>query len=127
MFLNLIKNAAEAIGPDVHDGEIELTTAFRPGVRMSVAGTRERVSLPLEFCVRDNGPGVPNDLIRNLFDPFVTTKVSGSGLGLALVAKLVGDHGGVVECEVSAAQNDVPGAYANACGERRARLRAIKV
>jgi two-component system nitrogen regulation sensor histidine kinase GlnL len=99
VFLNLVKNAAEAIGPDAVDGEIELTTAFRPGVRMTVPGTRERVSLPLEFCVRDNGPGVPEDLARHLFDPFVTTKQSGSGLGLALVAKIVGDHGGVVECD----------------------------
>jgi two-component system, NtrC family, nitrogen regulation sensor histidine kinase GlnL len=99
VFLNLIKNAAEAIGPDALDGEIELTTAFRPGVRLTVPGSRERVSLPLEFCVRDNGPGVPEDLVRHLFDPFVTTKQSGSGLGLALVAKIVGDHGGVVECE----------------------------
>jgi two-component system nitrogen regulation sensor histidine kinase GlnL len=99
VFLNLVKNAAEAIGPDALDGEIELTTAFRPGVRLTVPGSRERVSLPLEFCVRDNGPGVPDDLVRHLFDPFVTTKQSGSGLGLALVAKIVGDHGGVVECE----------------------------
>lgn len=97
--LNLIKNAAEAIGPDATDGEIVLTTAFRPGVRMSVPGARERVSLPLEFCVRDNGPGVPADLMPHLFDPFVTTKATGSGLGLALVAKIVGDHGGVIECD----------------------------
>jgi two-component system nitrogen regulation sensor histidine kinase GlnL len=99
VFLNLVKNAAEAIGHDALDGEIELTTAFRPGVRLTIPGSRERVSLPLEFCVRDNGPGVPDDLVRHLFDPFVTTKQSGSGLGLALVAKIVGDHGGVVECE----------------------------
>jgi two-component system nitrogen regulation sensor histidine kinase GlnL len=57
------------------------------------------VSLPLEFCVKDNGPGVPEDLLPNLFDPFVTTKATGSGLGLALVAKIVGDHGGIIECE----------------------------
>jgi two-component system, NtrC family, nitrogen regulation sensor histidine kinase GlnL len=98
VFLNLIKNAAEAIG-DVPDGEILLTTAFRPGVRLSLPGSKTRVSLPLEFCVRDNGPGVPEDLMPHLFDPFVTTKPSGSGLGLALVAKIVGDHGGVIECE----------------------------
>ena len=97
--LNLIKNAAEAIGPDNPDGEIALTTAFRPGVRLSVPGAKERVSLPLEFCVRDNGPGVPADLTPHLFDPFVTTKASGTGLGLALVAKIIGDHGGVIECE----------------------------
>jgi len=97
--LNLIKNAAEAIGADSADGEIVLTTAFRPGVRLSVPGSKERVSLPLEFCVRDNGPGVPADLVPHLFDPFVTTKASGTGLGLALVAKIVGDHGGVIECE----------------------------
>ena len=62
-------------------------------------GARQRVSLPLEFCVRDNGPGVPEDLMEHLFDPFVTTKTTGTGLGLALVAKIVGDHGGVIECE----------------------------
>jgi two-component system nitrogen regulation sensor histidine kinase GlnL len=57
------------------------------------------VSLPLEFCVKDNGPGVPEDLMPHLFDPFVSTKPTGSGLGLALVAKIVGDHGGIIECE----------------------------
>jgi two-component system, NtrC family, nitrogen regulation sensor histidine kinase GlnL len=99
IFLNLIKNAAEAIGENAPDGEIHLTTAFRPGVRLSLPGSKSRVSLPLEFCVKDNGPGVPEELMPHLFDPFVTTKPSGSGLGLALVAKIVGDHGGVVECE----------------------------
>ena len=98
VFLNLVKNAAEAVA-DVDEPEIALTTAFRPGVRLSVPGKATRVSLPLEFCVKDNGHGVPDDLLPNLFDPFVTTKPTGSGLGLALVAKIVGDHGGIIECE----------------------------
>ncbi|TCT03570.1 two-component system sensor histidine kinase NtrB [Aquabacter spiritensis] len=98
VFLNLVKNAAEAIDGD-GDGEIQLTTAFRPGVRLTVPGTTSRVSLPLEFCVKDNGKGVPDDLLPHLFDPFVTTKPTGSGLGLALVAKIIGDHGGIVECD----------------------------
>jgi two-component system nitrogen regulation sensor histidine kinase GlnL len=98
VFLNLVKNAAEAIG-NMPDGEIVLTTAFRPGMRLSVPGNTNKVTLPLEFCVRDNGPGVPEELLPHLFDPFVTTKANGTGLGLALVAKIIGDHGGVIECE----------------------------
>ena len=99
VFLNLVKNAAESIGEGASDGEIQITSAFRPGVRLLSPGTKTRVSLPLEFCIKDNGPGVPEDLLPHLFDPFVTTKPTGSGLGLALVAKIVGDHGGIIECE----------------------------
>ncbi|HEY4861706.1 MAG TPA: nitrogen regulation protein NR(II) [Xanthobacteraceae bacterium] len=99
VFLNLVKNAAEAIGEEAADGEICLSSSFRPGVRLTVPGSKTRVALPLEFCVRDNGPGVPEDLLPHLFDPFVTTKPSGSGLGLALAAKIIGDHGGIIECE----------------------------
>jgi two-component system nitrogen regulation sensor histidine kinase GlnL len=99
VFLNLVKNAAESIGETAIDGEIQITTAFRPGVRLTLPGSRSRVSLPMEFCIKDNGPGVPADLLPHMFDPFVTTKTSGSGLGLALVAKIIGDHGGIIECE----------------------------
>jgi two-component system nitrogen regulation sensor histidine kinase GlnL len=99
VLLNLMKNAAEAIGTQAIDGEVTLTTAYRPGIRMQVAGSSGRIALPLEIGIRDNGPGVPPDLLPHLFDPFVTTKAQGSGLGLALVAKVIGDHGGIVECE----------------------------
>ncbi len=102
VFLNLVKNAAEAVAELGTDGEIQLTTAFRPGVRLSLPGKKSRVSLPLEFCVKDNGPGVSEDLRPHLFDPFVSTKPTGSGLGLALVAKIIGDHGGIIECESQA-------------------------
>jgi two-component system nitrogen regulation sensor histidine kinase GlnL len=97
-FLNLVKNSAEAIG-DRADGQITLSTAFRPGLRMRLANSGASVRLPLEICVTDNGPGVPGDMKEHLFEPFVTSKANGAGLGLALVAKIIGDHGGVIECE----------------------------
>lgn len=98
VFLNLAKNAAEAIMDSGSEGEITLTTAFRPGMRLQVPGSPQRVSLPLEVGVHDTGPGIPEDLRPHVFDAFVTSKPQGKGLGLALVAKIIRDHGGVVEC-----------------------------
>jgi two-component system nitrogen regulation sensor histidine kinase GlnL len=98
--LNLVKNAAEAITA-IGDsaGEITLVTAYQHGVRLAVPGSDHRLELPLVVAVRDNGPGIPDDIRSNLFDPFVSSKPSGSGLGLALVAKIVADHGGLIEVD----------------------------
>lgn len=98
VFLNLAKNAAESISLAGTVGEITMTTAFRPGVKLTVPGSNERVSLPFEVCIHDNGPGISEDLRPHIFEAFVSTKPQGRGLGLALVAKIVRDHGGVVEC-----------------------------
>jgi len=95
VFLNLVKNAAEACPPT--GGEIGLLTAYQQGVKFAVPGSNSRVHLPLAISVRDNGEGIPEDIRGCLFDPFVTSKPKGSGLGLALVAKIIGDHGGVIE------------------------------
>jgi two-component system nitrogen regulation sensor histidine kinase GlnL len=97
ILLNLVKNAAEAVDP--REGEIHLITAYHHGVRIAVPGSSERVHLPLQVLVRDNGPGIAEEVRATLFEPFVTTKRGGQGLGLALVAKLVTDQGGLIECD----------------------------
>jgi len=94
--INLIKNACEAIAGQP-DARIILSTAFRHGMAVSPAPGRPRQALPIELCVIDNGPGAPGDLAEHLFDPFVSTKREGQGLGLSLVDKLVRDMGGIVQ------------------------------
>jgi two-component system nitrogen regulation sensor histidine kinase GlnL len=95
VFLNLVKNAAEA--SPASGGEIVLATAYRHGRRLSTIGGERPRQVPLMVSITDNGPGIPEDLRPHLFDPFVTTKRNGTGLGLALVAKVIGDHGGIIE------------------------------
>jgi two-component system nitrogen regulation sensor histidine kinase GlnL len=96
VFQNLLKNAAEAI-PRV-GGTIAIATAYRPGVKLVRPGQKSE-GLPLVVTITDNGPGIPENLIRDIFDPFVSSKVNGTGLGLSLVSKFISDHGGVVECD----------------------------
>ncbi|MEO5374910.1 MAG: ATP-binding protein [Alphaproteobacteria bacterium] len=95
VFLNLVKNAAEAV--PAGRGEIILSTAYQHGVRVAVPASNTRLNLPLAVSIQDNGSGIPSDLWPHLFDPFVTTRPTGTGLGLALVAKMVSDHGGLIE------------------------------
>lgn len=94
VFLNLVKNAAEAVTPE--GGQITISTHYQHGVRMSFGNTQERQDLPITVEIRDNGAGVPEDMLEHLFEPFISTKPKGSGLGLSLVARIVSDHGGLV-------------------------------
>lgn len=97
-FLNLLNNAVQATS-QFNVGNITIGTAFRHGMRASVPGSGQWMDLPLEVSIRDDGPGVPENIRANLFDAFVTSKPGGTGLGLALVAKIIHGHGGVIECK----------------------------
>jgi two-component system nitrogen regulation sensor histidine kinase GlnL len=107
VILNLVKNAAEAATQEGQGKpEITLMTGFQHGMRLTVPGNKARVDVPLLVVVRDNGPGIPDDIRPHLFEPFVTSKASGSGLGLALVAKIIGDHGGLIEVDSRPGRTD---------------------
>ncbi|WP_308814082.1 ATP-binding protein [Sphingomonas sp. GV3] len=96
ILINLLKNAQEATR-DTRQPRLVLTTAYRHGMSVSATPGRPRIPLPIEICVIDNGPGAPPDIADHLFDPFVSGRPEGQGLGLALVDKLMRDMGGIVQ------------------------------
>ena len=103
VFLNLVKNAIEAAGPHA---ELTVTTSYRHGIWIRNA-EGQRVRLPIEITVKDNGPGVPEHLKGHLFDPFVSGKEGGTGLGLALVARYISEMGGTVTCDTHASSGAI--------------------
>lgn len=100
LFLNMVKNSAEAL-QSVARPTITLSTAYRSGQRISIDKTGERLKLPILVSVEDNGPGIPESMRERLFEPFITSKEGGRGLGLAIVAKLATDLGALVELDES--------------------------
>ena len=85
---NLVQNALDAM-EGRPGGTLEVSTRC-----MEETGCRF-----VEFSVADNGPGVGQDMLHNLFEPYVTAKAKGTGLGLAIVKKIVEEHGGIVWAE----------------------------
>ncbi|WP_375172952.1 nitrogen regulation protein NR(II) [Pseudooceanicola sp.] len=89
--LNLLKNASEAAGKE--GGTIRLHTFFEHSFRLRRSDGKGK-ALPLQIEIIDDGPGLPPDIADEIFDPFVSGKENGTGLGLALVSKIISDHGG---------------------------------
>ncbi len=95
IFLNLVKNAVEAAG---ENAEITVTTKYQHGIWIKKKdGSLKR--LPIEISISDNGGGIPDAIKNHLFDPFVSGKEGGTGLGLALVARYVSEMEGTVSCD----------------------------
>jgi len=93
VFLNLLKNASEA---QPKGGTITIRTYFERGLQVQGHDGR-RVALPLHVEIRDDGPGLPAAIADNIFEPFVSGRENGTGLGLALVSKIIAAHEGWIE------------------------------
>lgn len=96
VFLNLIKNVAEASGPD--GGVIRLRTFYDLSLRLRHKdGSGSPLALQVEII--DDGPGLPPEIAANVFEPFVSGRENGTGLGLALVSKIISDHDGWISVD----------------------------
>lgn len=98
MLLNIVKNAAEALEGQSNP-TITFTTTYQSSYRIRLDSAGEKISLPIAVVIEDNGPGIPPDIRSRLFEPFVSSKEDGRGLGLAIVAKIASDLGLVVELD----------------------------
>jgi two-component system nitrogen regulation sensor histidine kinase GlnL len=95
VFLNLVKNAAEAVQPP--DGQIVLKTYYQQGMHTMTTDDR-RIPLPIAVAIQDNGVGIPVELQPYIFEPFITAKTNGTGLGLPIAARIIADHEGAISC-----------------------------
>lgn len=100
VFLNLLKNASEAAGPQ--GGTIRLRSFYDHALRLR-RPDGSGSALPLTVEVIDDGPGLPPAIAADIFEPFVSGRPNGTGLGLALVSKIISDHDGWI------AVDSVPG------------------
>lgn len=107
VFINLIKNAAEAIGSNRKDGEITLIIGYEPNLVMNISKANKRMTLPLMITIRDNGPGIPETIKQRLFEPFISGRPNGTGLGLALCGKIINDHGGIIDIHSQKGKTDI--------------------
>ncbi len=96
-FMNIIRNAAEALreNPDQQDPRIVLST------RIKRRYTIGRINHPLvvKVCIKDNGPGIPDEIKDDIFFPMITGRPEGTGLGLSISQNLIGQHNGLIECK----------------------------
>ena len=98
VFLNLLKNAAEAIGRSGEGGTITMRTFYDQSLRRR-RDDGSGLPVPLQVEIIDDGPGLPKEIAGDIFDPFVSGRENGTGLGLALVSKIISDHDGLVAVE----------------------------
>lgn len=98
VLINLISNARDAVSSS-GQGQVTVRTRFVSGLAFSAIRFGRAVRLPIEITISDNGPGVERAMRDHIFEPFVSSKKSGQGLGLALVRKLVHDMNGSVSHE----------------------------
>lgn len=101
LFLNLLTNASEALA-NHPGGHITLRTRYQINNKFLIPGVNQLVSLPICIEIEDNGGGIDPELRSSIFEPFITSKSGGKGLGLAIVAKIVADHGGIITLDPSA-------------------------
>lgn len=94
--LNLIKNASEAAGSN--GGTIRLHSYYEHSYSLRRSDGAGQ-SLPLQIEIIDDGPGLPKDIAGDVFDPFVSGRENGTGLGLALVSKIISDHDGWISVD----------------------------
>ncbi|MEM8726276.1 MAG: ATP-binding protein, partial [Pseudomonadota bacterium] len=99
VLINLISNARDAAHAGADAPLIRIQTRFVSGLAFSAIRLGRAVRLPIEITVTDNGPGIDAATRDHVFEPFVSSKQSGQGLGLALVRKLVRDMDGTVSHE----------------------------